>query len=169
MTVCHDNSQALFLSPKHTKEGKRQVGSVLARHHSMSYWAITRSSSKLFLNNAPTQNKNVCSFQIYSKVICSYTRIYSFSNYFPILKSSCGLKCLLEISFQVPRGLVYENREKQRRPALVKSEFKESLKCSHAKSVVEKFLGSGRKKKWENIDFLAICRRMECFSFLFAG
>ena len=169
MTVCHDNSQALFLSPKHTKEGKRQVGSVLARHHSMSYWAITRSSSKLFLNNAPTQNKNVCSFQIYSKVICSHTRIYSFSNYFPILKSSCGLKCLLEISFQVPRGLVYENREKQRRPALVKSEFKESLKCSHAKSVEEKFRGSGRKKKMGEYRLPGNSQKDGVFFFLVCG
>lgn len=52
----------------------------------------------------------------------------------------------------------------------MKSEFKESLKCSHARSVVEMFLGSGREKKnGENIDFLAIRKRMECFSFSFEG
>ena len=75
-----------------------------------------------------------------------YTHLFLFK-LFSNFKVIVWLKVSFRDFLQVPRGLVYENREKQRRPALVKSEFKESLKCSHAKSVVEKFLGSGRKKK----------------------
>ena len=142
MTVCHDNSQALFLSPRHTKEGKKQVGSILARHHSMSYRIITPLFYLIFKNfvlHWSIVDKQCCvSFRCTAKWFSyTYTCIYSFSNSFPILKSLCGLKFLLEISLQVPKGL----------PIKIVRSSGYHLTWSE---VVEKFLGKGREKLGES-------------------
>ena len=131
---------------------------------------MTVLSSKLFVSNAPTQNKNVLTSDIQQgdAQLCMHLFLFRlFSNFKVIVWLKVSFRDFLSRS----KRSFYQNSEKQWRPPLVKSEFKESLKCSHARSVVEMFLGSGREKKknGENIDFLAIRKRMECFSFSLEG
>lgn len=40
MTVCHNNGQPPFLSPRNSTEGKTQVGEIVAKHHSIYYCII---------------------------------------------------------------------------------------------------------------------------------